>query len=480
MYVKRLDEREVLDALHLAGEVFADEIAPTYPPQGIEEFQNFIKYETMLPKVQSREMAFFAAMEGTVMCGMAAIRRDGHISLLFVRKEWQRQGAARKLFHALQQYCVIERRLLRMSVNSAPNAVEAYRHLGFMQRAEMQTQNGISSVPMEYLITDAKNIAGGLQTLKKRKRKTTGFVVLGLAIFLLISVICGYFTEKIVAELEKSIEEQKQNNIVNQPSIGETEDAEDNSSDKATGIEAIDVYIAENLSYTIEEEEYSYYSDGNSKEYPMQFVVKYPQIKGLDSEKAEEINAELKACAMSTVDVLYLNPSEATKEAMLQLQSPVLASNVTYKVTYATEDIISVVFNDVYFAGSGDRGYIDLRTRNINLKDGNLYEVTDITALTDTFMRNWKTKMEGEAPGVNVLKELRTSEFRKILNGEVLNGNYFQAFFLDEDGVEIGFTYHHTSGNQAESGWITAPFTYEEMKELNPENTFWTEMFENK
>lgn len=479
MYVKRLDEREVLDALHLAGEVFTDEVAPSYPPQGIEEFQNFIRYENMLPRVQSREMAFFAVMEGLEMCGMAAIRRDGHISLLFVRKKWQRQGAARRLFHAMQQYCVIERRLVRMSVNAAPNAVEAYRHLGFMQMAEMQEQDGISSVPMEYLITDAKDIAGGLNTLKKRKRKTTGILLLGLALFLLISGVCAYFTEKIMDEFQQTIEDQ-QNNSNNQTNIGNTENEEDGSDEKETGIEAIDAYIAENLSYTIEEEEYTYYSDGNNKEYPMQFVVKYPQIKGLNSEMVEEINAELKACAMSTVEVLYLNPSESTKEAMLQLQSPVLASNVTYKVTYASDDFISVVFNDVYYAGSGDRGYVDLRTRNISLEDGKLYEVKDITELSDAFMRSWKSKMDGEAPNVNVLKDLRTSDFRKILNGEVLEGNYFQAFFLDKDGVEIGFTYHHTSGNQAESGWITAPFTYEEIKELNPENTFWTEMFENK
>ena len=41
---------------------------------------------------------------------------------------------------------------------------------------------------------------------------------------------------------------------------------------------------AENPPYTITEENYTYFSNGNKGEYPMQFDVKYPQITGVEGE----------------------------------------------------------------------------------------------------------------------------------------------------------------------------------------------------
>lgn len=475
MYVKRLDEKEVLDALRLAWEVFAEEVAPTYTSQGVEEFQNFIKYEGVITKVRSGELSFFAAIEGTQMCGMSAIRRDGHICLLFVQKKWQRQGVGRLLFYAMQQYCVLERRMVRMTVNAAPNAVEAYQHLGFTARAEEQVENGIRYVPMEYLIKEAGKIAGSVAPVRRGGRRTSAILAFLLGFFVVSSAAIGFYAGDFVADLEEMLESQEH---ITESGNGRYDYAERPEGETAeiTGIEAIEAYIAEDLSYTIEEEEYTYYSDGNNKEYRMQFVVKYPQLKGLDSEKADEINQLLKECAMSTANVLYLNPSQETKEAMLQYDTPVLASQVTYKVTYATDGFLSVAFNDVYYAGDSSKGYVDFRTRNIDLESGTIYEVTDVAELTNSFMRDWKAKMDEEAPGVNVLNDLRTSDFRKILNGEVLDGSYFNAFFVDKDGVEIGFTYHHVSGDTMESGWITAPFTMAEMKNHNPESKLWNEI----
>lgn len=472
MYIRRLDEREVLEALHLAWEVFAEEVAPACSPQGIEEFQRFIKYETVLPKVKNRELVFFAVIEGTEMCGMSAIRSDGHISLLFVRKKWQRQGMARLLFYAMQHYCVLERRMVRMTVNAAPNAVEVYRHLGFSARAEEQTEHGIRYLPMEYLIREAGEIVRSVRPAKKGGKKMTALLAFLLGFFVVSSAAIGFLAGDLTAELEKKLESQQSITDSGNGSYDYEENFEEQISEE-TGIEAVEAYIAEDLSYTIEEEEYTYYSDGGNKEYRMQFVVRYPQLRGLDSEKADEINQMLKECAMSTVNVLYLNPSQETKEAMLQYESPLLASQVTYKVTYASNDFISVAFNDVYYAGDASNGYADLRTRNIDLSDGSLYEVTDVAELTNDFMRDWKKKMDAEAPGAKVLKELRTSDFRKILNGEILDGSYFQAFFVDKDGVEIGFTYHHENEEAIYSGWITAPFTMEEIKNHNPDSKLW-------
>mgnify|MGYP002572309418 FL=1 len=45
----------------------------------------------------------------------------------------------------------------------------------------------------------------------------------------------------------------------------------------------------------------------------MQFDVKYPQITGVEGENIDKINEMLKDCAMSTVNTLYLAPSDSMK-----------------------------------------------------------------------------------------------------------------------------------------------------------------------
>ena len=54
-------------------------------------------------------------------------------------------------------------------------------------------------------------------------------------------------------------------------------------------------------------------------------------------EHIDKINEMLKDCAMSTVNTLYLDPSDSMKEKMLEESDPFMASLVTYKVSYAGE-----------------------------------------------------------------------------------------------------------------------------------------------
>ena len=150
----------------------------------------------------------------------------------------------------------------------------------------------------------------------------------------------------------------------------------------------------------------------------MQFDVKYPQITGVEGENIDKINEMLKDCAMSTVNTLYLAPSDSMKEKMLEESNPFLGSLVTYKVSYAGEDFISVAFNDIYYAGNTSAQYCDLRTRNIRISDAKQFEVADIVDLSDAFMHDWMKKMKGEAPSAEVLSSVKLNDFRQILNGK--------------------------------------------------------------
>lgn len=478
MYVKRLQNSEILDGMHLVWEVFAEEIAPTYTPQGVETFRQFIKMDNFMPKMEERGIVMFGAVEGTELCGITAVQNDGHILLLFVRKSWQKRGVAKMLTEAVYQHCTTRLSLTRLTVRAFPGAVEVYRHMGFREIAPEQDEDGIRFVPMERMVS--------LEDIKPQKTKTSnkGLIIGVVVIVVVLFVLLGLLFVKVFTNLREGMGNQNSGQLIQEEPFedffnGEfgNEFNEEPEAESSEGIEGVECYVEENLPYTIVEETYTYQSDGSNGEYPMEFDVKYPQIEGLDSEKAEEINEMLKECAMTSVDTMYLNPSESMKEGMLQEEEPFMASLVTYKVTYAGADFISVAFSDEYYVGNFYAGYVDLRTRNIRLSDGKRFETADIIELNDEFMQEWKSRMKKEAPDSVVLDALKMSQLYQILGGEILENRYYDNFFVDAEGVQIGMTYHYLSEDQSvnERGWITAPFDMDEIKEYKTDSDFWAQ-----
>ena len=86
MDVRILQQHEILPALHLVWEVFAEDVAPAYTPEGVARFQEFIKYDNIRDMYQKGEITFFGAFEGTKLCGTMAVKSVGHICLFYVRK----------------------------------------------------------------------------------------------------------------------------------------------------------------------------------------------------------------------------------------------------------------------------------------------------------------------------------------------------------------------------------------------------------
>ena len=86
MEIRMLQQPELLPALRLVWEVYADTIAPASTPEGVASFQKFIKYDYISQLWQRGQLVFFGAFEGGELCGTLSIRPDGHIALFFVNK----------------------------------------------------------------------------------------------------------------------------------------------------------------------------------------------------------------------------------------------------------------------------------------------------------------------------------------------------------------------------------------------------------
>lgn len=501
MEARILKKQEILPALHLVWEVFAEEVAPTYSPEGVAEFQKFIKYENIISMYQKGEIVFFGAYENEELCGAEALNRAGHICLLFVKKAYQGKGMGRMLYQAGYEYCADELGVGRMTVNTAPNAVPVYQKLGMRQTASEQQVNGIRFIPMETYVNAVKgakraNASGTPDDGRKKKGLLVGGIIAAVLILVLLLFLGYFLIRNLYVETKTVIEDRTEDGIEEGDGTWDDEDpmnpdsplwdergdggnnhdsGEHNSGDSQSGgTAAIPEDIAENLDYKISEDSYSF-TDEEKKSTLIAFDVKYPKLEGLDKKVQKKVNREIKNCAMKTVDEIYTNPSEAFKEKILGTQTPMLVSQVTYKVCYADNNFISIVFEDGGLAGSQEDTYQHLRTLNIGLSDGKVYEVRDIVELNDEFIDEWLLVMREEAGDDKFLSELDKQKIKKTLSGEDIDGNYVVNFFFDQDGIEIGYDLNYAPDDANDQGyvWVTAPFTYKEIGEYAKNEDFW-------
>lgn len=156
MEIRPLQKKDLKNAMDLVWRVFLEFEAPDYAPEGVETFKEFIEYDSIIEKYENQEILFWGCFIDGRLTGMIALRDAGHICLLFVAKEYHRQGIAGRLFNAALEHCKKDGRAECITVNASPYAAEAYHHLGFKDLNIEQTLNGIRFTPMEYRLTNFK------------------------------------------------------------------------------------------------------------------------------------------------------------------------------------------------------------------------------------------------------------------------------------------------------------------------------------
>lgn len=161
MDIRELRETDIHRAMELVWEVFSEFEAPEYSRQGVDEFRRFIAPEAILEKMRSGELRLWGCFDGVVIAGVIAAKcfdsdseqtglwRGSHISLLFVKKQYHRQGIARRLYEEAKQACACAREI---TVNSSPYAVEVYKRLGFVPVEDEKIMNGIRFTPMKHIL----------------------------------------------------------------------------------------------------------------------------------------------------------------------------------------------------------------------------------------------------------------------------------------------------------------------------------------
>lgn len=132
----------------LIWEVFQKFEAPDYPEEGIQTFKSFIEPDNLKSLIKDG-WPFYCCFDHDELAGVLTFRGNSHISLLFVKEKYHRQGIAKILLDiALQELLASDESITEITVNSSPYAKTIYEKMGFAATDSLQQRDGILFVPM--------------------------------------------------------------------------------------------------------------------------------------------------------------------------------------------------------------------------------------------------------------------------------------------------------------------------------------------
>ena len=115
---------------------------------GAEKYLASVSVEAEREYLGSARYRYVVAYSGSQLAGFIAIRDGSHLFHLFVARSHQHQGIARRLWErALEKLCTPNSNGT-LTVNSSLSAVPVYESFGFAPAGLLQSEHGISFLPM--------------------------------------------------------------------------------------------------------------------------------------------------------------------------------------------------------------------------------------------------------------------------------------------------------------------------------------------
>ncbi len=134
-------------AIGVAWVTFQQIAAQVSSEEGARDFHDGLTGTQLYIDFLQGRYPLFCAYQGNKVVGMLVLQKPGHISLFFVKKEYQRKGIGTGLLEACKAYCV-EHGVSELTVNAAPTAVSFYSAKGFRVSAEERFEGGLRFTPM--------------------------------------------------------------------------------------------------------------------------------------------------------------------------------------------------------------------------------------------------------------------------------------------------------------------------------------------
>jgi GNAT superfamily N-acetyltransferase len=150
--IKRYQSGQEIMIHQLIKKVYDEFVSLDYSDEGNRFFYEWIKPSTIAER-QCNQINLWVAFIDSKLIGMIEIRDNKYISLLFVDKEYQGQGIAKKLFDkSLKEIIRRDPKLDKFYVHASPYSIPIYKKMGFIETDNMQEENGMKYLPMEMTI----------------------------------------------------------------------------------------------------------------------------------------------------------------------------------------------------------------------------------------------------------------------------------------------------------------------------------------
>jgi len=153
----RIERYELRQETAISGfirRVYDEFVAGDYPDEGNRVFYDWIEPSQIAAR-QQKQNTLLVALAHSAIVGMIEMRNTNVISLLFVDKQYQGRGIARRLVdQALRDCLKLDPDIDRLCVHASPFSIPIYRKLGFVETDAMQEEFGITYLPMEMIIRE--------------------------------------------------------------------------------------------------------------------------------------------------------------------------------------------------------------------------------------------------------------------------------------------------------------------------------------
>jgi ribosomal protein S18 acetylase RimI-like enzyme len=132
----------------LVMDCFNEFISPGYSKEGITEFSKYVNPQLMKHRLAKNHFIILA-LDNREIIGVVEVRNNNHISLYFVKKQYQNKGIGKKLNELAINKCMKAKPdVTTIEVHASPYAVPVYEKLGFVKVDTERIENGIRFTPM--------------------------------------------------------------------------------------------------------------------------------------------------------------------------------------------------------------------------------------------------------------------------------------------------------------------------------------------
>jgi len=128
-------------------------ILPTCSGDGVNILLGSMNVQSITGYIESG-CNYYKAMEQGEVVAVVGVRDNAHLYHLFVKEEYQGRGLAIQLWELVKNECLSQGNSGVFTVNSAVNAAQLYRKLGFIDQSEIRERGGIKDIPMLLTITN--------------------------------------------------------------------------------------------------------------------------------------------------------------------------------------------------------------------------------------------------------------------------------------------------------------------------------------